>query len=240
MPKKFKLSTKLNNNIIIYDYETGSRDEFTTEPLEISAVCADINTLELKTDVEGKVLVFSTLVRPTDWSLVEDGALKKNNITRNMLEAKDDEGNFVVPDQEFAFRQFAGFCRQFARNDRKWEQPYAAGFNVHKFDNVISKRLCKRYDYVDKDGDNLLFHPFHTFDLMDILRMYFAWGDDLAAYNLDAVRDFFGIDKTGSHRAEKDVTDTWMIMKRYLNYFKASAHKMLPKFKGAFSEGGQP
>lgn len=234
MKKKF-ISTKLNNNIIVYDYETISRDEFTTEPIEISAIAADINTFELKTDAEGKPLVFSTLVRPTDWSLVQEEALKKNGITREMLEEKDAEGNFVVPDQEFAFRQFAGFCRSFARNDRKWEQPFSAGFNIDKFDNIISRRLCKKYNHVDKDGDSLLFHPMHSFDLIHILRMHFAWSDELPAYNLDAVRDYFGIDKTGSHRAYKDVEDTWLILKRFMNYFKSSSHKMLPKFKGAFN-----
>jgi exonuclease I len=226
MKKKF-LSTKLNNNIIVYDYETGGRDEFTTEPIEISAICADINTLELKTDESGNPLVFSTLVKPTDWSLVQDAALAKNKITREEIEEKG-------VDQKFAFEQFASFCRSFARSDKKWDQPYAAGFNIDKFDNIISKRLCKKYEYVDKDGDNLLFHPIHTFDLIHIIRTFFAWNDDLAAYNLDAVRDYFGISKEGSHRAEKDVVDAWLILKRFINYYKLLSPKALPKFKGCF------
>lgn len=228
MKKKF-LSTKLNNNIIIYDYETISRNEFTTEPIEISAVCADINTLELKKDNEGNVLVFSTLVKPTDWSLVEQAALDKNKITREEIEEKG-------VDQKFAFEQFTSFCRSFARSDKKWDQPYSAGFNINKFDNIITKRLCAKYGYVDKDQDNLIFHPFHNFDLLDVIRVWFAWGDDLAAYNLDAVRDYFGIDKSGSHRAEKDVIDTWLILKRFINYYKQLSHKTLPKFKGSFNE----
>lgn len=228
MKKKF-LSTKLNNNIIIYDYETISRNEFTTEPIEISAVCADINSLNLKTDQDGNILVFSTLVKPTDWSLIEQAALDKNKITRKEIEEKG-------VDQKFAFEQFAGFCRQFARSDKKWDQPYAAGFNINKFDNIISKRLCMKYNYIDKDQDNLLFHPFHTFDLLDILRVWFAWNDELAAYNLDAVREYFGIDKTGSHRAEKDCIDCWMILKRFINYYKQISPKTLPKFKDCFRQ----
>lgn len=236
MSKKFIINTKLNNNIIIYDYETCGRDPYETDPIEISAIAADINTLELKKDTEGNVLVFSTLVRPRESTDVQGGALKKNGITLEMLNEKDEQGEYKIPDQKFAFEQFAGFCRSFARSDKKWDQPYACGFNIHKFDSIISDQLCRRYGHMDKDGDPLLFHPFHRFDLMDYLRAYFAWGDDLAAYNLDAVRDYFGIDKTGSHRAEKDCIDTWTILRRYLNYFKASAHKMLPKFKGAFNE----
>lgn len=231
MKKKF-LSTKLNNNIIIYDYETGDKDPYSTDPLEIAAICADINTFELKTDGEGKVLAFHTLVKPPDWSMVKDEALKKNGITREEIEEKG-------VDQEFAFNQFAGFCRSFARSDKLWDQPYSAGFNIASFDNIISDRLCVRYGHVDaKRGDGLLFHPFHRFDLADIIRLFFAWNDDLAAYGLDSVRDYFGIDKSGSHRATKDVEDTFMILKRFMNYFKASSAKMLPKFKGAFNSNG--
>lgn len=228
MKKKF-LSTKLNNNIIIYDYETCGRDPYTTEPIEISAVCMDINTLELKVDAEGKHIVFSTLVKLPTGVVAEEAALKKNNITLEELEEKG-------VDQEFAFRQFASFCRSFARSDKKWDQPYAAGFNIHNFDNIISDRLCQRWSIVDKDGEGILFHPFHNFDVLDILRMFFAWDDTLPAYNLDAIRDYFGIDKTGSHRAEKDVIDCHLLLRRFMNYFKKTSHKKLSEFKGAFKD----
>lgn len=228
MKKKF-ISTKLLNNILIYDYETCGRDPYTTEPIEISAVCMDISTLELKTDAEGKPLVFSTLIKLPEGTRVEEAALKKNNISIAEL-------NKNGVDQEFAFKQFASFCRSFARSDKKWDQPYAAGFNIANFDNIITDRLCQRWGIVDKDDESIIFHPFHHFDVLDLLRLFFAWSDDLPAYNLDAVRDYFGIDKTGSHRAEKDVMDTHLLLRRFINYFKQTSHKMLPKFKGAFNE----
>lgn len=226
MKKRF-INTKLNNNIIIYDYETGDKNQYTTEPLEVAAICADINTLEIKKDCDGNVLLFHTLIKPTDWSLVKDEALAKNKITRQEIEE-----NGV--NQEFFFNQFSGFCRQFAKSDKKWDQPYAAGFNIQKFDNVITERLCQKYNYLDKDNDSLIFHPFHFFDLAHIARMYFAWNDDLSSYSLDSLREYFGISKEGSHRADKDVMDTWLILKRFIAYFKQASPKMLPKFKGAF------
>lgn len=227
MKKKF-LSTKLNNNVIIYDYETCGRDPYSTDPIEISAICMDINTLELKVDAEGKPLLFTTLVRLPEGAKVEEAALKKNNITLIELEEKG-------VDQKFAFEQFASFCRSFARSDKKWDQPYSAGFNISNFDNIISDRLCQRWGVVDKDGEAILFHPFHKFDLIDYIRIFFAWDDVLPAYNLDAIRDYFGIDKTGSHRAEKDVVDSYLLLKRFITYFKATSNKMLPKFKDAFN-----
>jgi exonuclease I len=227
MKKKF-LSTKLNNNVIIYDYETCGKDPFITDPIEISAVCMDINTLELKSDAEGKPLIFTTLVKLPKDAVVEEMALKKNNITLAELEEKG-------VDQAFAFNQFASYCRSFARSDRKWDQPYSSGFNISNFDDIISHRLCVRHGHVDKDGDSLLFHPFHKFDLLDYIRIFYCWSDTIPAYNLDAVRDEFGIDKTGSHRAEKDVLDSYLLLKRFMNYFKQTSVKMLPKFKGAFT-----
>lgn len=229
MKHKFRKPTKLENNIIIYDLETTGRNPYICEPIEISAICADINTLELKTDQMGNLLVFTTLVKPPTDCIIEEKALQKNKITLEMLAATE------VPDQKFAFEQFCGFCRQFQRTDKKWDACYAAGFNIHNFDNIIMDRMCQRYEYEDKEGDYLLFHPFHSFDLFDVLRMYFCWDDSLTGYNMDSVRDYFGIDKEGSHRAEKDVGDCWSILKRFLSLYKKTAARRVAEFKGCFS-----
>jgi len=224
MPGKHKWkSTLINSHFLIYDYETGGRDEFTTEPIEIGAIVADCRTLELKEGAE-----FHSLIKPTDWSLVHDDALQKNKITREEL--------LEAPEQEKVFQQFFQFARQFQRSDKKWDALIPCGFNINKFDNIISKRMCKKYNYIDKDGDNLLLHPFHTFDLFDIIRLWFENTDELNNYNLDALRDYFGISKEGSHRALVDVYDTWKLLKRFLQMYRSWAPKKLSEFKGYFAD----
>lgn len=222
MKFKFK-STKLNNNIICYDLETGDKDPYTCEPLEITAIVYDINTLQQKENG-----VFNTLIKPTDWSKVSEKALQKNKITREEVEDKG-------VDQKFFFDQFTEFCRSFQRNHTKWEGMYAAGFNILNFDNIIMDQLCTKYAYLDKDGDPLLFHPIHNFDLIHVSRLWFHNCDELNSYSLDGLRDYMGISKEGSHRSTKDVEDTWAILSRFMNMYRQLSVKKIPQFKGCFS-----
>lgn len=222
--KKFFKSSKLNNHIICYDLETGSADPYTAEPLEICAIVYDINTLEPK-DVEP----FYALVKPPDWSLVQAGALAKNKLTKEKVE---EEG----VDQKIMFEQFANYCLQFTRSDKKWDALIPAGFNIMGFDNIIMDRLCTKYGYVDNKNDGKLFHPFHSFDLFPVLRMWFHNGDQLSGYSLDDVREYFGISKEGAHKATKDVQDTWLVLCRFIKMYREMSPKKLPSMRRCFAE----
>lgn len=229
MPKKFfKQTTKLTNNVVIYDLETGGHDPFTTEPLEISAVAVDIQTFTIKGtfgfDEENNKRI---IIKPTDFSLVHDKALEKNGIKREDLEGGLDQG--------VAFKQFCDFCRLYAKTDSKWDAPYSAGYNIKGFDNIIMSRLCQKYGYVDSEGSAKLFHPSHCFDLMDICRMWFHQTEDgPSGYSLGSVCNFFGVSTDGAHEAMADVKMTALILKRMVEFQRKLNVRYVDKFRGAF------
>lgn len=224
MSKKFfKQTTKLSNNILVYDLETGDSDPFTTEPLEIAAIVIDIQTLTPKENG-----VFGpTLVKPTNWDIIKDEALQKNGIK------KEDLAN--APEQEVVFKQFCDFCRGFQKTASKWDALYSAGKNIKSFDNIIMTLLCKKYGYVDKDGSQKLFHPIHSFDLEDINRLWFHnTTEGPAGYSIESICDYLGVPKDGAHRAMADVETTLLILKRFLEFQRKLNTRYVDKFKGAF------
>ncbi len=222
--KKFFKSTKLNNHLCVYDLETGGKDPYTCDVLEICVIVYDINTLEKK-----EVEPFHTLVKPlnNDWSKVHPKALEKNKLTRELVEEKG-------VDQQVMFDQLVKYLQQFQRKHDMWGALIPCGFNVHNFDNIIMDQMCFRYEYT-QDGDPKLFHPIHCFDLIDTLRAWFHNSDDLEGYSLDAARRYFGLSTDGSHRATKDVEDTAAILIRFLKFYRELAPKKLSQFKGCFS-----
>lgn len=222
--KKKLIQTKLENSIICYDLETTDKNPYTCEPLEITAIVYDINSLLPKENG-----VFHSLIKPTNWSNVSEKALQKNKLTKEEVEDKG-------VDQKFFFDQFIEFCKSFQRKDNKWEAMYSAGYNILNFDNIIMDQLCYKYGYTDKDNDPLLFHPFHNFDLLCYIRAWFHNCDELASYSLDGVRDYMSIPKEGSHRSTKDVEDTWKILSRFISFYRQLSPKKIPQFKGCFGE----
>lgn len=224
MPKPMrKQTTRLSNNVIVYDLETGGADPFSTEPIEIGAIVVDINTMTPKENG-----VFGpTLIRPTDFSLLKDEALAKNGIKREDLQA--------APEQHVVFDQFTRFCRMFQKSDSKWDALISAGKNIKSFDNIIMTLLCKKYGYVDKDGSQKLFHPIHSFDLEDINRLWFHnTSEGPNGYSMEAICSYLGVVNNNAHRAMSDVETTLLILKRFLEFQRKLNIRYVSKFENAF------
>src|SRR6185369_11115064 len=109
MPKKtFKKNfSKINNHIFCYDTETGDKDPYTCDVLEFTGMVIDINTLQIKDEVFGPVLV-----KPlgNDYSRVKEEALKKNGINIEEVKAKG-------LDQQVFFEQLTAFMAKFRRSE---------------------------------------------------------------------------------------------------------------------------
>jgi DNA polymerase III epsilon subunit-like protein len=67
---------------------------------------------------------------------------------------------------------------------------------------------------------------------MNLVFYWFEGNNELKNYTLDSLRDYLGIDKTGSHDALKDVKDTAQILIRFLKLHRNIANKV--KFKSSF------
>jgi exonuclease I len=224
MPKKFwaNRNSRLENNIICYDIETSGLDTKTAEPLSFAGVVVDINTLEIKED--GK---FHTLIKPTDWSKVDDKALAVNKLTKEEIER---EG---IEQAEF-FKQLTHFLQRFQKNNSKWGALYSAGYNIVGYDNQIMNRLATQYEYTEPSGGTKLFHPIHNFDLLNIVRMPFFSNNELESFTLESVCNFMGLDHSNSHTALGDVEVTWTILRRFMKWYTNNSPKWIREFKNCF------
>lgn len=219
------------NYIIVLDFETGSKDKFDPTPLEIACVVVDPRTLKR---VPGET--FECLIKPfcrpgqqDGWENVQEEALKVNKINPEEVKEKGlDEKVF-----------FDLLCKFFKRHTKgnKWKSPVVAGFNSDSFDRIILERLCHRYNYLDKGGDQKLFHPRDSFDVM---KMVLGWTENEVEpiqLNLAEVKRWFGITEGIEHRAMGDVEPTADILCRLLEFQRKVVKKNKPQFKGAFSRG---
>lgn len=214
-----------NNYIIVLDFETGSADPFDPIPLEIACVVVDPRTLKR---VPGET--FECLIKPYNgWENVQAKALEVNKIDPEKVKA---EGL----DEKVFFDLLTKFFKRHTKGN-KWKAPLVAGFNSDCFDRIILDRLCHRYNFLDKEGGQKLFHPRDSFDVMKMCITWFENEPEPEKYNLVEIKKFFGIEDNGAHRAMLDVTPTADILCRFLEFQRAVQKKNKPKFKGAFSRG---
>lgn len=205
------------NTLLVFDFETGSTDVNTTDVLEIAALCINPKTLNIIPNSE-----FQCLVKPKDWKNVQDEALKVNNLTKEKVEKEGLE-------LKVAWQSFTDYIQNWNYKKNKWSAPIACGMNIKGFDIPIFNRVCSELGS-PKD----LFFGRNSIDVLDLCFYWFNNLSEPAKYNMDALRDFFGISKDGAHRALKDVEDTAAIIIRFLQYHRK--HSTIEKFKGAFSK----
>lgn len=210
------------NHILVFDFETGSRNPETCEVLQIAACVLDARRLELYPDT------FNTYVKPLDDSKVEAEALAVNKIDLALLEDK--------PTIDAVWPKFVDFVNKFNKTPgNSWNAPIAAGHNIKNFDMIIANRLCRQYHFVDKrDGSPNIFNRMQMIDTIDML---FPWFENLTEpenNKLDTWRSYFGISKEGAHNALVDVQQCALIIQRFLRFHRKIAQKT--SFKGAFAD----
>jgi len=208
------------NDVVVYDFETGSADPFTCEPLQLAAIVLDARTLEIKPSSE-----FKTYIKPTNWTNVQDEALAVNKIKREVVERDGIS-------QKEAWEAFTRYVNKYNKSKTPFGAPISAGFNIKNFDKHIVERMCNLYGPLDKNNKPILFHRRDMIDLMDIC---FLWFENMAEpenYKLDTVRDFLGISKDNAHDALVDTQHTAMIISRFLKFHRSISAKTL--FKDCF------
>lgn len=221
-------------DIIVFDFETTGRNADKCQPTQIAAVAIHARKLQIQPNG-----VFESHMRcitnddkaiASGFNPIEEGALEVTKRTRDSL-AKG-------PMPKTVWKNFAKFCDQFNFKKTAWYAPIAAGFNINGFDMKIVDRLCQEYGPTsDKTGEQKIFHPIHRIDLMQHIYCWFENNAEVNRYNMDYLREYFGMPNDNAHDALQDVKDTANILIRFLKLQRNIIENQKVQFKNAFGNG---
>jgi len=193
-----------NSTYLMYDFETGSRNPYTTQAIQIAAIAIEPRSLEVVPGSE-----FESLIKPEfdeikckelEIDMLEDQALAVNGKTREELAE--------APQLKVVWKSFTQYCMNYNPSGKKWTAPCLVGFNNIGFDNVILNRMAKQYGPWDSEREQCnLFNPIIKLDLMQMLLPWFESEYNLKTISMDNMRDFLGMSKEGGHDALQDVRD---------------------------------
>ena len=219
-------------DIIVFDFETGSRNPHKTQAIQIAAVA--IHGRKLTIQPGGH---FESLMRPVlddDKAIemgidpIEDEALAVNGKTREEL-AK-------APQPKTVWKKFANFVNKYNWKKTPYFAPIPAGYNIIGFDLPIVQRLCEQHGPVDKKtGKQTLFNKIHKIDMLDTVWMWMENNADVKSLSMDSMRDLLGMSKENAHDAMQDVKDTANLMIAFMKLHRRIAPKV--KFEKAFTDG---
>ena len=219
-------------DIIVFDFETGSRNPHKTQPVQIAAVA--IHGRKLTIQPGG---YFESLIRPElddekaiemGVDPIEDEALAVNGKTREEL-AK-------APSAKKVWKKFANFVNKYNWKKTPYFAPIPAGYNIIGFDLPIVQRLCEQHGPVDKKtGKQTLFNKIHKIDMLDTVWMWMENNPDIKSLSMDSMRDLLGMSKENAHDAMQDVKDTANLMIAFMKLHRRIAPKV--KFEKAFADG---
>lgn len=227
-------------NIIVYDYETGSRNPWRTQPIQLAAMAIDGRTLE---PIKGGV--FNSMINALPDDICEEYGLDKIEDEALAINGKTREQVFSAPSLNLVWEDFVTFVKKYSTGKGSWSAPCIAGFNNNDFDDIITYRICggnkagqkEPYGFgpYDKKTDRMkLFHPACNYDVSQIA---YTWLRSRYYPNsfisLDNMREYLGIPTAGGHDGLVDVCDTAEILIRFLKLHSA----VKVNFEGACANG---
>lgn len=247
----------MNNIILIHDFETGSKNPYTTQPLQWAGLAIDGRTFKILDVFETKMRPYFSLEECELYGLapLEDEALLVNKLKVEDLE--------FAPSPKEAFHSIEHWIKNLnPKGAGTWNGPVRAGFNNILFDEIVMERLVvghwtisnritgkpedKKEPYkfskfkVDKTGE--IEQNLFNYKKLDISQLMMFWMEgvrrDSLSFSMDAYRELFGIPKAGGHDAKVDVYDETAIMVRFLTFMREHAKKSIfdNAFKGLTGE----
>ncbi|MFW9876834.1 MAG: hypothetical protein ACFFG0_27385 [Candidatus Thorarchaeota archaeon] len=217
----------IKNYVCVYDLETGGKNKYKCQPVQISAIMIDLPRLEIVEDS-----LFESKIKPIwDKKICEkegidefdDGSIEIHRLTREILDK--------APELTVVWENFQNYLKQYnlkGLKGRMWDAPIPGGFNNRNFDDFIIRRLCERYGpKLDEWGGWKLFHPVHNFDLYQTSISLFhnkKISSGRVSYSLDTLREYHGISKEQAHNAKKDVLDTAFLLIKHLRMLREISH----------------
>lgn len=216
-----------NNDIIVFDFETGGVNPKVCPAIQIAGLVIDSRRLEPYPDG-----VFSSMMRPPDneMPLIGQKALDINKKTIKEIEE--------APAQKEVWENFSKFVKKFSKGRGFYNNLIPAGKYIRGFDLIISERLCRSYGPWDKTDDcQDLFHRKVILDADDMLYMWFeGTTDELKNLKMDTIKPYLGMKGdsiTKGHDALQDVKDTAAIIIKFLKLHRGLFPKI--KFRNSFA-----
>lgn len=198
----------------MYDFETGSRNPYTTQPIQIAAVAIEPRNLEIIPGSE-----FESLIKPI-FDKNEQEAAGLGDIEQEALDVngKKVEDLQNAPSLKTVWGNFVKYCENYNISGKKWDAPILSGFNNHGFDDIILNRIAREYGPFDKDYQKCsLFHPVYNIDLLQLIFPWFESNYDIGfSLSMDNLRKFLGMSLDGAHDALVDVKDQANILIRFM------------------------
>jgi DNA polymerase III epsilon subunit-like protein len=213
----------------VFDFETGSRNPKTTQPIQLAAVMVD----PIKcTIIEGSE--FNSLIKPLSdkdaekqgLTPIQDDALQVNKKTREELA--------LAPELENVWNNFTAYVKNYQKGkNSNWNAPIPVGFNIAKFDLVIVDRLAKQYGpWDDKEERQKLFHPIYYKDMMQDFFSWFENWNQIKSYSQASLLELAGITDLGdAHDALVDVKGCAEAFTRFLKLYRNINAESGPKIK---------
>lgn len=205
-----------NRDIIVFDFETGSRNPRKTQPTQLAAIALDGRNFKLKGTFNSEIKPIMNDEKAIEAGLdpVEDEALRITGKTRTQLHK--------APSLKSVWSKFVKFVDQYNWKGTQWFAPIPAGFNIIGFDMVIINRLCEQYGPYDKErGQQKLFNKINKVDMMDNYYMWTEGDPSVKSRSMDAIRERMGMSTENAHDALQDVKDTANLMIKFMKTHRA-------------------
>jgi DNA polymerase III epsilon subunit-like protein len=219
-----------NRDFIVFDFETGSRNPYKTQPTQIAALALDGRDLSVKGSFNSEIrpLLDDEEAIAAGLDPIEDGALKVTGKTREKLAE--------APLLKSVWTKFTKFVDQYNWKGEPFFNPIPVGYNIVGFDLIIINRLCKEFGPWDKTKDNAkLFSKVYKVDLMDNVFMWTEGDPSVKSISMDSLREKMGLSSENAHDALQDVKDTANIFIKLLKTHRAVYQNI--EFEKAFANG---
>lgn len=190
------------NPIIVTDIETGGKDPFTCEVVEIAAKVYHPRTLEPLEYGE-----FESLIKPENEGNLDPESMRIHKIPIAELRQ--------APELKAVWLNYVKFINRFNYRQNDYSAPIMAGKNIRGFDCHIIERLKKKLT-----PDARLFSTYWMIDLENLMWPWFESNSSLVNYKIETVLDYFRMKDNGDgsyvHRAMFDCRQEGELIMRIL------------------------
>lgn len=227
----------LFRKLLVFDFETDGKNPDLCNPVQVAAKAIDARKLTPIPGAEFCIDMRPLGIDDLDTYLktvtgYKDDDTAEETIKWHAKHRKCTTEEIIdrwrkAPDQRFAWTQFVNFVMKYNWKKNAWFAPIPCGTNIVDFDIPIADKLNDKYRVKTL---------FWLRDKIDLLDLFFYWFENLEEapknYQMDTVREFFGLSDENAHDALQDVRDCGAIICKFMRLHRSIAKRV--KFKEGF------